>query len=254
MSRQTGICVLFASGVGALFLVGCSPAVDRVSADRFVATGELIALSGGYAGAPFACATCHGLDGSGNGAGAPRLSGLDPGYLHRQMEGYAAGLRKHAQMEHVAAKLTSEQRRTVSLHYATLPAPEPRPMPAAPAPDLWARGDPARGLQPCALCHGERGEGAGPGNPALGRQPAAYLSDQLRLWRSGERRNDPDNVMQRISRRLAPSEVPALAAYAGALPADPARPEFREAFPAAHRAGPRSDVSGQRQHEAVSTP
>src|SRR3546814_9980274 len=53
-------------------LAGCGTA-DPTSMERFKRTGHLIALSGGDAGAPNACFACHGLEGEGNGAGAPRL-------------------------------------------------------------------------------------------------------------------------------------------------------------------------------------
>ncbi|TFI57055.1 c-type cytochrome [Sphingomonas parva] len=233
----------------AVMISGCS-AVDTASADRFAQTGELIALSGGHAGAANACITCHGLEGRGNGAGVPRLAGLESGYLNRQMESYASGLRQHPQMQYVAGKLSARDRQAVSAYYAAMPF-APGPMPQAPPPQLWLIGDPARDLQPCAACHGLRGEGIGPANPALGAQPAAYHLEQLEKWRRSERRNDPMNVMQTISVRLTPAERAALAAYAGALPGGPPRPGSPEAFPAAHRVDPRNGASGLRPHEAV---
>ena len=153
---------------------GCS-AVERTSADRFTVTGELIALGGGDAGAQHACFTCHGLDGHGDGAGAPRLAGLDAGYLQRQLDDYASGRRRHPEMGYIAARLKSPERQRVSAYYARL-AFAPGPGPARPAPRLYVAGDPARGLPACAACHGLRGEGSGPANPALGAQPAAYLA------------------------------------------------------------------------------
>src|SRR3546814_1221248 len=68
-------------------------------------------------------------------------------------------------------------------------------------PPIYVKGDPSRGLLPCADCHGPKGEGLGPANPALAGQPAVYLAAQLRAWRRGERRNDPGNVMTGISDR-----------------------------------------------------
>ena len=243
--RQAGVSPLL---LGAT-LAACS-AVDTASADRFTQTGELIALSGGHAGAANACITCHGLDGRGNGAGAPRLAGLEFGYLDRQMESYASGLRQHPQMQYIAGKLSARDRQAVSAYYAAMPF-EPGPMPQVQPPVLWLAGDPTRDLQACAACHGPRGEGIGPANPALGAQPAAYHLEQLEKWRRSERRNDPMNVMQAISRRLTQAERAVLAAYAGALPGGPPRPGSPEAFPATRRADPRNGASGLRQHEAV---
>src|SRR3546814_2707007 len=104
---------------------------------------------------------------------------------------------------------------------------------------LYVDGDAERGLVACAACHGFAGEGIGPANPPLGGQPAAYLAEQLEAWRRSERRNDPGNVMLRISRRLNPREVAALAAYAASLPGGLPRQESRAASPEAHRADSR---------------
>src|SRR3546814_3838790 len=91
-----------------LLLASCG-AAERTSADRFTRNGELIALSGGDAGAAYACFTCHGLDGRGDGAGAPHLAGLGLGYLNRQLEVYATGRLRHPAMELIAKRLRSEE-------------------------------------------------------------------------------------------------------------------------------------------------
>ena len=227
-----------------LLLAGCGVA-DRTAADRFVETGQLVALSGGDAGASSACFSCHGVDGRGNGAGAPRLAGLDLGYMSAQLEGYASGRRKHPEMEWIAKRLTPADRQTVSAYYAAMPY---QPSMTAVATmgvgaALYQQGDPARGLQACAACHGRAGEGAGPGNPALGGQPAGYLSEQLAAWQRSDRRNDPSNLMLEISRKLTPAEVAALGVYASGLPGGLPRRESPAASRAERRGDPRNDAS-----------
>lgn len=236
-----------------LLLVGCGIADSR-SAERFTASGEVIAMSGGGAGATNACFTCHGLTGRGDGAGVPRLAGLSLGYLNAQMEDYAAGLRQHARMQYIGRKLSARDRQAVAAYYAAMPF-EPEASSAVPASALGAQiyheGDPGRALQACADCHGLRGEGNGAANPPLGGQPSAYLAQQINLWRLGKRRNDPDNLMLHISRLMSPPEIAAVSAYAGALPGSPPSPGSPEAFPTARRADPRNDASVQRPHEAA---
>ncbi len=100
-------------------LGGCS-ATETRSLDRFAKDGRIIALSGAGAGANNACFTCHGLDGRGDGAGSPRLAGLDAGYLERQLEAYADGRRYHQQMGWIAKQLDARERKAVSFHYAGL--------------------------------------------------------------------------------------------------------------------------------------
>lgn len=231
--------------LSALSLLASCGAVERSSMDRFVADGHLIALSGGDAGAANACFTCHGLDGRGNGAGAPRLAGLGTGYLDWQLEAYASGRRQHPQMEFIANRLTATQRQAVSAYYATMPF-EPNPASAEAIPLIYIRGDPERGLAPCAACHGLDGQGIGPANPPLGGQPAPYLAEQMEKWRHSKRRNDPGNVMLRISQLLTPAEIAALSSYAATLPGGPPRRESPAAWLPERRPDPRNDASAPR--------
>ena len=185
--------------------------------DPFTETGEVIAMSGGDAGPERACFACHGLRGQGDGELAPRLAGLPEGYLQKQLEDYADGLRPHELMRVVSRALDPEDRRRVAAYYAAMPPP----VSSGPTTDLrgsrlYHRGAPERGLPACAACHGRAGQGVGPANPPLAGQPPGYLASQMKQWRRSERRNDPRGVMLTISRRLTSAEVEALARYAAA--------------------------------------
>lgn len=234
---------------------GCGQ-VSTSSIDRFRQSGELIALSGGQAGASNACFTCHGLDGSGNGAGAPRLAGLHPGYLERQLQAYADGRRRHPEMEWIARRLSPRDRRWVSGFYGALSfeAPGAASIHQGEGHRLYVRGDPDRNIPPCAECHGLQGQGLGPANPALAGQPESYLREQLEKWRRSERRTDPGNVMQYISRKLTPRQAAAVSAYAAALPGDPRHRESPAASREERRGGPRSDASAQLRHAPEPVP
>jgi cytochrome c553 len=103
-------------------LAGCDRPTNH-SGEAFTADGELIALSGGEGGARNACFACHGLDGAGDGVSAPRLAGLDAGYLQKQLDDYAADLRRDKTMTPVARWLDDEDRRAVAAYYAAMPPP-----------------------------------------------------------------------------------------------------------------------------------
>lgn len=240
---------LVLASLAAIPLAGCGN-VERTSADRFGTTGEVVALSGGDAGAANACIACHGIDGRGNGAGAPRLAGLDRGYQEAQLQAYADGRREHPEMQWIATHLRPEQRQAVSAHYAELPfTAVARAVPTeGRAARLYQHGDAARGIASCASCHGVRGEGLGGANPPLAGQPASYITEQLERWRHSTRRNDPQNVMLRISRQFSAQESADLADYAAALPGDSRRPGSPEAFREAHRGDPRNDASERPPH------
>lgn len=231
-----------------LMSAGCG-AYDNGGAATFARTGELVALSGGGAGAKGACITCHGLNGAGDEMAIPRLAGLDRGYLVAQLDAYADGRRQHPQMQAIARRMTERQRLLVSHYYAAKPFQRKIAPPSAAAPVLYAKGDAGRGLPSCASCHGRQGEGIGSGNPPLAGQPAAYLTNQLHQWRLARRRSDAGNVMQQISLKLTAHEAVALAAYAASLSGGPPSPELPAASPAIHRAGPRNDASMPPQYE-----
>lgn len=228
-------------GLALALAAGCRevPRPEDENIDPFKRTGAIIALGGGDGGVRHACARCHGLNGEGDGVMAPRLAGLDAGYLAKQLIDYADGRRPDPVMGVIARALDGPAISRVAAHYAALPVPAmgvpamgvPQPaarvLPEPPDPAiaaLYARGDTARGIAACAGCHGIAGEGRGPNNPPLAGQPAAYLAEQLARWHRAERRNDPNDVMLRQAQRLRPDEQQALAAYAASLPGTAARP------------------------------
>ncbi len=189
----------------------------------FTETGQIIAMSGGAGGAANACFACHGLQGQGDGNAAPRLAGLDAGYLQKQMEDYASGLRQDDLMTRVAKGLDQNGRRAVAAYYASLPVPAASPVSPSPAPAIYSRGDPSRGVVACAACHGDQGQGTGRGgNPQIAGQPAAYTLEQIERWKAGERRNDPRGVMAAAVRPLSDEEARAIALWLSSRPASPA--------------------------------
>ncbi len=203
---RAALLILVAAG-----LTGCHPVADATGA-AFGATGELVALSGGGAGAANACFTCHGLAGQGDGASVPRLAGLDSGYLQKQMEDYASGLRADEVMGGIAGRLTHDERRAVAAWYAGRPVPVVVAGPMKAPPAAYAA---------CVDCHGAAGEGGGAANPALAGQPAAYPLEQLRRWKTVERRNDPRGVMTAAAAPLSEREMMAIAAWLETRPASP---------------------------------
>ena len=185
-------------------------------------SGRLLALSGGDAGATGACITCHGLQGEGNGGDAPRLAGLNAGYVVRQIDNFSSGQRRHPSMVWIADQIDWPDRVRLGEYYMSLPVPDHVPG-ANPigeigcsleAVTLYQEGDADRGLPSCASCHGPLGQGS-MGVPPLTKQPAPYLALQLEHWRNGERYGDPQ--MLAISRLLTDEEVQALAGYSAAL-------------------------------------
>lgn len=212
--RHLPLCLLLLT-----LLTPLAACTDRMSPsdDRWGRDGELIAMSGGEGGARYACVSCHGARGEGNGFDAPRLAGLPAGYLQKQMEDYANGLRPHAVMRDVARFLDSHERVRVANHYAALPVPvEEGLVSAASVPSaLYVRA--------CQQCHGVDAAGT-PLGPPLAGQPAFYLAQQLRDWQVSKRRNDGNHEMLKVAQALSAAEVEDVSLHLSQRPPHPARP------------------------------
>lgn len=205
---------------GGLLLALCAMVLatactDRMTSndDRWGRGGELIAMSGGEGGARYACVTCHGARGEGNGFDAPRLAGLPAGYLQKQMEDYATGLRAHEVMRDAARFLDSHERVRVANHYAALP-----PQALSPATEgVIDEATAALYRGACQQCHGVEGVGTVNG-PPLNAQPAFYLTQQLQDWQVSKRRGDANHVMLKVAQQLKPAEVRQLSLYLAQIP------------------------------------
>jgi cytochrome c553 len=66
----------------------------------------------------------------------------------------------------------------------------------------------------CVVCHGESGMSTLPNAPHLAGQPALYVAEQLRQFRSGRR---PSEVMAVIAKSLSDQDVDDLAAWYEAI-------------------------------------
>ena len=204
----------------ALVLVALSAIAAPLSAGpREVALGRRIA-EGAVLPEEKTCSRCHGVLGIGRPQQqTPRLAGQPRLYLHKQLDDFASGTRFSEKMTPVARALTPAQREAVASYYASQHS---IPYPEAPYGDptlvqeggvLSAIGDVARDIRACEICHADAGVGLAPSFPYLAGQYADYTARQLRLWKRGERRNDPLDVMAEIARRLSEQEIDALGLY-----------------------------------------
>jgi len=81
---------------------------------------------------------------------------------------------------------------------------------------LWleaAAADPQSGrakAAACALCHGQTGISTLPNAPHLAGQPAIYVEEQLRNYRSGRRQHE---VMSVVAKPLSDADIADLAAW-----------------------------------------
>jgi cytochrome c553 len=83
-----------------------------------------------------------------------------------------------------------------------------------PAIRLVFAGDPARGIPPCAACHGPADHKLGA--PQLKTQQPAYIERHLAAIAQGFRQNDINEQMRTIAKQLTSDEMHLIAEFYGA--------------------------------------
>jgi cytochrome c553 len=145
------------------------------------------------------CLLCHGSNANGNyGIRAPKLSGMEPWYLTRQLENFAAGIRgapeqdfSGHEMRVVGIRL--EQEKVLQDAVKFIVALESK------KPLATVSGNVKAGkeiYETCVACHGAKGEGsAALQSPALASRSDWYLVTQLKNFRLGLRGTDPRDTL-----------------------------------------------------------
>jgi cytochrome c553 len=163
------------------------------------------------------CQGCHRNKALGREDGKyPRLAGQHASVLIKQMTDVRAGRRDNSRMypfanEHV---LGPQDIADVAVYLQGLPVNADNGKgPGAGLP----RGK-ALYLKDCATCHGEKGEGHGPGfQPRLSGQHYRYLLHEGRAIRDGQRRN-ADPKMVGVIKEYGDADLEAVLDYASRLP------------------------------------
>ena len=171
------------------------------------------------------CAACHGRDGNSPTPDNPKLAGQIPEYISKQLSNFksSAGSRPERVnpiMGGMVANLSDESIRDVAAYYAgqkTQPGAAKNKDTLALGRRVWRGGDASKGLPACAACHGATGAGLPAQYPRLAGQYAEYSEAQLKAFRSGDRRNDANRVMQTIAARMSDQEILAVADYIAGL-------------------------------------
>ncbi|HSV23005.1 MAG TPA: c-type cytochrome [Xanthobacteraceae bacterium] len=162
------------------------------------------------------CNNCHGANGISADAAFPNLAGQSVDAIYKQLEDYRSGKRNPTVMGVFVSPLSEQDILDLATHFASLPSPFAG-LPSKFSPtdisvrDLIEVGDPARGMAPCAACHGPLG--STPGAPGLRGQQRAYLEQQMQAFVTGDRRNDIREQMRTIARQLTSAEIAMIAAH-----------------------------------------
>lgn len=169
------------------------------------------------------CVACHQADGSGKhiegGESWPRLAGLNATYLAKQLHDIKDGSRTSPTMMPFVNMLDDQKIADVATYYSQL---EPTAGEGGQKADdalltrgeqLAQRGDWSQYVVSCKSCHGPGNQGTGAIFPGIAGQHAGYIEAQLKAWKEGTRKNDPQDLMGSIARRMSDTDIHAVAVW-----------------------------------------
>jgi cytochrome c553 len=173
-----------------------------------------------------ACTDCHGEGGAEPDRDKhPTLAGQVAAYTYKQLRDYKDGTRQNRRMNEAVERLTNEQLAALAAWYASQPVAkvevDPEETVSEETLNLVFRGDKTRLIQPCASCHGPRGEGAIIDVPAIAGQNIKYFVDTMKDYAKDKRTNDVYSRMRIIAKALTRDEIDELAVYYARLPSQP---------------------------------
>src|SRR5580700_8702520 len=170
------------------------------------------------------CTACHGEQGVSQSGLYPTLAGMDSAVIYKQLDDFRSGKRSWGAMNAIAQALLPQDAVDVAAYFATLRNGLPPVQgerfqsghtlrESDPAIRLAFAGDPARGIPPCAACHGPGDHKLGA--PQLKTQQPAYIERQLAAFAQGFRQNDINEQMRTIAVQLTPDEMHLIAEFYG---------------------------------------
>jgi cytochrome c553 len=163
------------------------------------------------------CVACHGERGVSVTPELPSLNGQSAAAIYKQLYDYRTGARFHPQMTPVAKQLIVTDLAHVAAYFGKDAEPgvglgDREHIADLNIEQLATEGDSARRIPACNSCH-VNGAGGPIETPTLSGQHRIYLENQLKAYRSDQRRNDVYKRMRAIARELTDEEILGLARY-----------------------------------------
>lgn len=189
------------------------------------------------------CVSCHGEGGHGMVPLFPKLAGLSPAYVSKQLMDFKSGKRKDPTMEGLASALSDEDIVNLAAYYAeqtiiispvmidddedeeeneadsTSEVSLSEDELLALGKRIYLAGNSVTKVPACSACHGPEGRGnQAAGFPVLRYQYADYVVKALSEFKSGVRKNDPNATMRMTVGKMTEQEVEAVSAYIAKMP------------------------------------
>jgi cytochrome c553 len=171
------------------------------------------------------CVACHAADGNSPAPANPILAAQHPEYTYRQLmnfkpQGGKPAERNNAVMAGMVANLSEDDMKNLAAYFA---GQKLKPRAARDATlakqgeAIYRGGIMAKGVAACASCHAPNGAGIPAQYPRLAGQHAEYTAGQLKAFRSGQRANDPAQMMRGVAAKLSDQEIAAVSEYIAGL-------------------------------------
>ena len=167
------------------------------------------------------CGACHGSEGVSTNPEWPKLAGQGAGYIAKQLHDYRSDKRINAVMNGMAKAIASDEDvEHIAAYYASLPAGlgEAEEAMVEEGTLMYKGGKTSTKIAACASCHGPTGSGVDSAKfPMLAGQHSQYIITQLKAFRSGERANDPGQMMRDVAKRMSDGDIKMVAGYIAGL-------------------------------------
>lgn len=162
------------------------------------------------------CIACHGVNGNSSNPVWPNLADQHKQYIVRQLQAFKSGARQDPLMTPMAMGLSDDDAEDLAAYFDDQPLTglEADPGRAPLGQRVYRGGDPTTGVAACIACHGPGGEGnPTAGYPSIKGQHSGYVAAQLRAYRAGTRKTDPNQMMRDVARTMSDEKIDAVAAY-----------------------------------------
>ncbi|HSP31113.1 MAG TPA: c-type cytochrome [Halomonas sp.] len=190
--------------------VGTAHAQTDHQADADASAGQEMAQT---------CAACHGQEGISPSGSFPSIAGQQMSYLAKQIMDIRDGDRVVPQMAGIVDDYSDQDAWDVAAYFAEQDAnlgqtsDEDAEL-LARGEEIYRAGDMSKGIPACTACHSPTGVGIGSAvYPGLSGQHAEYTVSTLQDFASGDRTNDPNNIMGDIASKMSDSDMEAVANY-----------------------------------------
>jgi len=195
MHSTTKNFLIFAAIAGAAIVSNCAGAAAQSGA---IQPGDALRtlsvmptdIAEGKRVAETNCAGCHGANGISVTQGIPHLAGQRPAYLYIELKAYQSGNRGDSVMANVAKVLNDETLVKVAAYFAGLDPAPALTTPAGPAKLDAVQAGKTVAAAACAGCHGDAGVTQIPAIPSLVGLDPKYLTEAMKAYKSGQRKND----------------------------------------------------------------